>query len=97
MSEAVHLGKPVFSVPIEGQFEQVLNALYLEHLGYGMHAASGELKTDAARFRARIEEFLGRNAEYRDALRSYRREHAPGDNGAILRKVDTLLDAAART
>lgn len=38
MSEAVYLRKPLLSVPLAGQFEQGLNALYLEKLGYG-HAA----------------------------------------------------------
>lgn len=35
MSESVYLGKPVLSVPVAGQFEQVLNARYLEREGYG--------------------------------------------------------------
>jgi uncharacterized protein (TIGR00661 family) len=35
MGEAVYLGKPMLSVPLEGQFEQSLNALYLQQLGYG--------------------------------------------------------------
>ncbi len=39
MSEAVYLRKPMLSVPIRGQFEQILNARYLEREGYG-HAAS---------------------------------------------------------
>ena len=38
MSEAVYLRKPVLSLPVEGQFEQVLNALYLQRLGYGQYA-----------------------------------------------------------
>jgi uncharacterized protein (TIGR00661 family) len=38
MSEAVFFKKPMLSVPIEGQFEQVLNARMLEHLGYGHYA-----------------------------------------------------------
>lgn len=38
MSEAVYLHKPMLSVPIGGQFEQVMNALYLERLGYGLYA-----------------------------------------------------------
>lgn len=38
MSEAVYLRKPMLSVPITGQFEQVINARYLEALGYGRHA-----------------------------------------------------------
>ncbi len=38
MSEAVYLHKPMLSIPVEGQFEQVLNARYLEALGYGAYA-----------------------------------------------------------
>ena len=38
MSEAVYLRKPLLSLPVQGQFEQTLNALYLEKLGYGKHA-----------------------------------------------------------
>ncbi len=36
MSESLHLNKPVFSVPVNGQFEQWLNAHYLDRLGFGM-------------------------------------------------------------
>lgn len=36
MSEALYLRKPVLSVPVRHQFEQVLNARYLQKLGYGM-------------------------------------------------------------
>ena len=36
MSEALHLGKPVFSIPVDWQFEQWINARYLHDLGYGM-------------------------------------------------------------
>jgi uncharacterized protein (TIGR00661 family) len=35
MSEALYLGKPVFSLPVAWQFEQWLNARYLDDLGYG--------------------------------------------------------------
>jgi uncharacterized protein (TIGR00661 family) len=38
MGEAVYLHKPMLSVPLAGQFEQILNARYLDLLGYGMHA-----------------------------------------------------------
>ena len=30
LSEAVYLGKPVLSIPLRGQFEQLMNARYLE-------------------------------------------------------------------
>jgi uncharacterized protein (TIGR00661 family) len=38
MGEAVYLRKPMLSVPMGRQFEQVLNARYLQHAGFG-HAA----------------------------------------------------------
>jgi uncharacterized protein (TIGR00661 family) len=38
MSECVHLRVPLYSVPIEGHYEQILNARYLESLGYGRYA-----------------------------------------------------------
>ncbi|MBM4367629.1 MAG: teichoic acid biosynthesis protein [Deltaproteobacteria bacterium] len=40
MGEAVHLRVPMYSVPIEGHYEQILNARYLAMLGYGRHAES---------------------------------------------------------
>jgi uncharacterized protein (TIGR00661 family) len=40
MSECVYLHKPMLSVPLEAQFEQILNARWLERLGYGRWAKS---------------------------------------------------------
>ncbi len=37
MSEALHLGKPIYSIPIASQFEQMINGYYLEKLGYGLY------------------------------------------------------------
>ncbi|MDP2916489.1 MAG: glycosyltransferase family protein, partial [Dehalococcoidia bacterium] len=36
ISEALYLGKPVYSIPTRGDFEQMLNAHYVERLGYGL-------------------------------------------------------------
>ncbi len=36
IGEALYLGKPIFSVPVRNQYEQMLNARYLEQLGYGL-------------------------------------------------------------
>lgn len=38
MSEAVNLAVPMLAVPIAGQYEQVLNARYLQKLGFGATA-----------------------------------------------------------
>ncbi|CAF5078065.1 unnamed protein product, partial [Rotaria sp. Silwood1] len=43
MNEAVSLQRPFFSVPVENQYEQVLNAWYLQKLGYGVFADKIEL------------------------------------------------------
>ena len=44
MNEAVSLQRPFFSVPVENQYEQVLNAWYLEKLGYGVFEDKIELE-----------------------------------------------------
>jgi uncharacterized protein (TIGR00661 family) len=38
IGEAVYLGKPIYSVPVKHQFEQIMNGRYLEELGYGLCA-----------------------------------------------------------
>lgn len=37
LGEAVSLHRPVFSVPVRNQYEQLLNAWYIRDLGYGMY------------------------------------------------------------
>jgi UDP:flavonoid glycosyltransferase YjiC (YdhE family) len=38
MTEAVQLGRPMLSVPVKKQFEQILNGRYLQKLGFGLTA-----------------------------------------------------------
>lgn len=63
IGEAICLGKPMLSVPVAGQFEQILNARYVEQLGYGIWArkVSAEALTDlyerAPDFRRELETF----------------------------------------
>jgi uncharacterized protein (TIGR00661 family) len=86
MGEAVHLHVPMLSVPIEGQYEQVLNARYLAHLGYGDWA--GALDVGA------LERFLARTDDFAEKLEAYR----PQDNGmlaACLTELLTLADIGA--
>ena len=63
LAEAVHLHVPVFSVPIEGQFEQMLNARYLQRLGYG--AMAEQLTAEG------VEAFLSQIPSYQDALEAF--------------------------
>ncbi len=83
MGEAVYLHKPLLSVPVRGQFEQILNARYLERLGYGRMA--GEI--DAAAMRG----FLDAVPACEERLAAY----AQDGNRLVLDELDHLLDKAA--
>jgi uncharacterized protein (TIGR00661 family) len=63
LSEAVYLGKPVLAVPLHGQFEQLMNARYLQREGFGMCAAE-VTPAVLAEFLDRLEEFEGALAGY---------------------------------
>ncbi len=79
MGEAMHLRVPMLSVPLAGQFEQVLNARYLEKEGYG--AWSPHLDADVVRG------FLERTAAFTDALLRYPAQ----DNSLLFACVDELV------
>jgi UDP-N-acetylglucosamine:LPS N-acetylglucosamine transferase len=48
LSEVVYLGKPVLSVPLRGQFEQLMNARYLDREGFGMCAPTVDARVLSA-------------------------------------------------
>lgn len=81
MSEALYLGKPVFSLPVDWQFEQWLNAYYLQELGYGLMC--GELRD----FKSKIQEFLGGLDRYK---KNIVRENFFGNDLAITRILKFL-------
>ena len=85
MGEAVYLGKPMLTVPLVGQFEQTLNALYLQKLGYGEY----HRELDAAA----IQTFLGRAPDYSRALGAHRQD----GNSAIFAALDELIGRVAET
>ncbi len=84
LGEAVYLGKPIFSVPVGNQYEQVLNARYLEELGYGLSAEriEGELLRlflrEAPRYAARVA------------------KHRQDGNREVFDVVDRVLERVAR-
>ncbi|MSP63901.1 MAG: UDP-glucuronosyltransferase [Myxococcales bacterium] len=79
MGEAVYLGKPMLAVPLQGQFEQTANALYLAKLGYGEYHR--ELSADG------MARFLARADGYADNLRGYTQDR----NRLILEALDRLI------
>ena len=83
MGEAVYLRRPMLAVPVAGQFEQVLNARYLEREGYGL--AADEL-TDT-----RLGEFLERIPDCERNLAAYTQD----GNRDLLQSLEGSLVAAA--
>lgn len=64
IGEAVYLGKPIFSVPVRNQYEQVLNARYLEELGWGL--AAEQIEADVLRlFLEEVPKYATRVARHR--------------------------------
>ncbi len=84
MGEAVYLRKPMLAVPLARQFEQILNARYLQHVGYGL--AADDLNDPAT-----IHRFLESLPTYEKNLSSY----AQDGNTDLFRALDGLLDKAA--
>ena len=84
MTEAIYLHKPVLSEPVAGQFEQIINAVHLEKLGYGKHEDSLTVK--------KIKSFIKKIPAYEKNLRRYRQN----GNEEILRKIDWLIKTYAK-
>jgi uncharacterized protein (TIGR00661 family) len=83
LGEAVYLHKPVLALPLENQFEQTLNARYLEKEGYGM---ATKTLTEASTIRR----FLDQVPRFEEALAGYDQK----DNRQLLDALDSKLDQA---
>ncbi len=80
MGEAVFLGKPMLAIPLDSQFEQLLNARYLEREGFGMWAPSADEPGILPRFLERVPACA-------KALTGYHQV----DNAELLSAVDAWL------
>lgn len=83
MSEAVFLRKPMLSIPVVGQFEQVLNALYLQKLSYGAHAT---VLTEGV-----LQDFLASLPRCEEALKGYSQD----GNAVTVAALNAQLTRAA--
>ena len=83
MGEAVYLRKPMLAVPLARQFEQVVNARYLDFLGYGRFT---ETLDDAKT----VTDFIAAIPACEEALARYSQD----GNTEILGALDEWLDKA---
>ena len=79
MSEALFLGKPVLSLPVKGTYEQKLNAIKLQELGYGEYHEKMSKEI--------IERFIERIPFYKSNLRRY---HGSG-NKELFKALDSII------
>ncbi|HEX4512049.1 MAG TPA: MJ1255/VC2487 family glycosyltransferase [Polyangiaceae bacterium] len=84
IGEALYLGKPIMSVPVQNQFEQLMNARYLEELGYGLACESIEPQVLRLFLRER-DKYAGRVAK-----------HKQKGNERLFDVVDDLLKKIAK-
>jgi len=82
MSESVYLHRPMLSVPVKKQFEQILNGRYLEKIGYGLTA--DEITAE------KVGQLLERGPEFERNLARY----AQAGNTETLAKLDEVLAEA---
>jgi len=84
MGEAVYLHKPMLAVPVGLQFEQVLNARYLQREGFGRAA-------DSLADPQTVWDFIDAIPGCKQKLAGY----SQNGNDDLLRTLDELLDRAA--
>ena len=64
ISEAIYLKKPYLAVPLQGQFEQVLNALFLKKSGFGTYTEDFSEKE--------VLDFLNNLGKYKKKLKNFK-------------------------
>jgi uncharacterized protein (TIGR00661 family) len=82
MSEAVYLRRPMLALPLAGQFEQQMNARYLERMTFGTAADSLD--------EAALDAFLEREPLHEEALAGY----AQDGNREVFEAVDRVVAEA---
>jgi uncharacterized protein (TIGR00661 family) len=84
MGECVYLHKPMLTVPLSGQFEQILNGRYLEREGFGVMVE--DLADPSA-----VTDFVEKIPACEQRLASYRQD----GNKLLLQAVNEFFDRAA--
>jgi uncharacterized protein (TIGR00661 family) len=78
----VYLRKPMLALPLAGQFEQEMNARYLERLGYGTAATTLDETS--------LKRFLERESTHAEALEGYEQDGNRDTFEAVDRFIEEL-------
>ena len=80
ISEAIHLKKPIYSVPAIGNFEQTLNGFYVQKLGYGEYHEVMSAK--------RVATFLKRLPKYQKRLAKVKKTNNDGIVRELIYRIE---------
>ncbi len=80
ISEAIHLKKPIYSVPAIGNFEQTLNGFYVQKLGYGEYHEVMSAK--------RVANFLKRLPKYQKRLNKVKKTNNDGIVRELIYRIE---------
>ena len=81
ITEALYLGKPVYSIPTRRDFEQMMNAYYLQELGYGLY----DMSPSAERFQL----FLDQVGSFTERIQSHKSSFC--GNESLFEAVDNHI------
>ena len=84
ISEALYLHKPVYSVPVRRQYEQIFNAIQVQRAGYGEHHDTLTV--------ASLKSFLRNAPKYERNLRRFTK----AGNEELLKIIDALIKKSVR-
>ena len=80
ISEAIHLKKPIYSVPAIVNFEQTLNGFYVQKLGYGEYHENLSAK--------KVENFLRRLPKYQKRLAKVKKTNNDGIVRELIYRIE---------
>jgi uncharacterized protein (TIGR00661 family) len=86
ISESLYLKKPYFAIPLRGQFEQMVNALFIQKEGFGMFSENPK--------KEQILEFLGNLANYEKNLKKHKIN--PKEALLVLKDILESIEASKR-
>lgn len=71
MCEAMYFSKPLYSIPIYGQYEQIINSFYLQNMNFGLYDLNPSL--------GRIQLFLNNQEFYKQNIMAHRGNFAANE------------------
>lgn len=80
ISESIALKKPIFSIPAQGNFEQLLNGFYVQKLGYGEYHNSMSI--------AKLSTFLKKLPKYQEKLNTVKTHNNKGIINELIYRIE---------